>query len=152
MKTIRTIFFLQVIILFFGCSTNNPQQEASQNLTIFFVNDVHGQLDNFAKVKHIVDQEKETGNVILACSGDVFSGNPVVDNYTEKGFPMIDVMNQTGFDVATIGNHEFDYGIEILKERIEQSDFEWICANLDSGNSVLPQPPAYTTITSGDLK
>lgn len=152
MKTIRTIFFLQVIILFFGCSTNNPQQEASQNLTIFFVNDVHGQLDNFAKVKHIVDQERQETNVILACSGDVFSGNPVVDNYTEKGFPMIDVMNQTGFDVATIGNHEFDYGIEILKERIEQSDFEWICANLDSGNSVLPQPPAYTTITSGDLK
>ncbi|HKL32839.1 MAG TPA: bifunctional UDP-sugar hydrolase/5'-nucleotidase [Tangfeifania sp.] len=152
MKAFRLILLFQVLILFFGCSTDNPQQEASQNLTIFFVNDVHGQLDNFAKVKHIVDQEKETGNVILACSGDVFSGNPVVDNYTEKGFPMIDVMNQTGFDVAAIGNHEFDYGIEILKERIEQSDFEWICANLDSGNSLLPQPPAYTTITAGDLK
>jgi 2',3'-cyclic-nucleotide 2'-phosphodiesterase (5'-nucleotidase family) len=152
MKTIRTILFLQIILLFFGCSTNNPKQEASQNLTIFFMNDVHGQIDNFAKGKHIVDLERQETNVILASSGDIFSGNPVVDNYTEKGFPIIDLMNKTGFDVAVIGNHEFDYGIEVLKERIEQSDFEWICANLDSGASVLPQPPAYTTISTGDLK
>ena len=109
MKIFRTIFFLQVIILFFGCSANNPKQEASQNLTIFFVNDVHGQLGNFSKIKHIVDHERQETNVILACSGDVFSGNSVVNNFTEKGYPMIDVMNQTGFDVATTGNHEFDY-------------------------------------------
>lgn len=142
MKIIRTILFLQIILLFFGCSTSNPKQEASQNLTIFFMNDVHGQIDNFAKVKHIVDLECQKTNVILASSGDVFSGNPVVDNYTEKGYPIIDIMNKTGFDVAVIGNHEFDYGIETLKNRIGQSNFEWICANLDSGNSVLPQPPA----------
>jgi 2',3'-cyclic-nucleotide 2'-phosphodiesterase (5'-nucleotidase family) len=115
------------------------------------VNDVHGQLDNFAKVKYIVDLEREKTNVILACSGDVFSGNPVVDNYTEKGYPIIDIMNQTGFDIATIGNHEFDYGIETLDERISDSEFPWICANVDTKTSGLTQPPAYTTITTGDL-
>ena len=151
MKIIRTILLFQVVILLFGCSTNNPQKDAAQNLTIFFVSDVHGQIENFAKVKYIVDLEREETNVILVSSGDVFSGNPVVDNYTEKGYPVIDIMNQAGFEVTTIGNHEFDYGLEILNQRIADSEFEWICANVQTGTSDLSQPPPFTTISAGDL-
>ncbi len=122
-------------------------------LTIFFVNDQHGQLYNFARIKHIVDAERsENPNVLLVCAGDVFSGNPIVDQYKEKGYPMIDVMNRSGFDVVAIGNHEFDYGIGVLEERMTQSLFGWICANVDVLESGMPQPEPYKTIKTRDFK
>lgn len=113
---------------------------------------MHGQLDNFSKIKHIVDQERAETNVILTSSGDIFSGNPAVDNYPEKGFPIIDIMNRTGFDISVIGNHEYDYGESILTDRIDQSDFEWVCANVDMTNSTIPQPFEYTTLSVDDLR
>lgn len=156
MKTIYFLLLLVASVLFWGCNTENetpdPEIPSSKKLTIFFVNDVHAQIDNFAKVKHIVDAEKQNTNVIVASAGDLFSGNPVVDNYEEKGYPIIDVMNQVGFDVAVLGNHEFDYGPEVLKDRMEQSKFPWLCANIDVDNSILPQPNPYTTVSVNDLK
>ena len=152
MKTFYAIIFI-LFIFIFGCSkTDKTENNVTKNLTIFFVNDVHGQIENFSKVKHIIDAERENTNVIVASSGDLFSGNPAVDNYPEKGYPIIDIMNQIGFDIAVLGNHEFDYGVEILNDRIEQSQFQWVCANVDVNNSGLPQPLAYTTITVDDLK
>jgi 5'-nucleotidase / UDP-sugar diphosphatase len=151
MKTIRTIL-LFLLVFISACSKDNEHNEATKNLTIFFVNDVHGQIDNFPKVKHIIDAEREITNVIVAASGDMFSGNPVVDNHPEKGYPLIDIMNQIGFDISVLGNHEFDYGVSVLKDRIAQSDFEWICANVDMGNTEVPQANPYATISVGDLK
>lgn len=149
MKTMIRIFFALAILLS-ACSKSEIQQ--AQELTIFFVNDVHGQLDNFAKVKQIIDAERQQTNVIVACSGDIFSGNPVVDNAVEKGYPMVDVMNRIGFDVAALGNHEFDYGTDVLRDRFDQAGFDWICANVEKGSTNLPQPKAYTTIEVGDLR
>ena len=65
---------------------------------------------------------------------------------------MIDIMNQVGFDIAVLGNHEFDYGEAILADRVNQSNFEWICANVDMGNSVVPQPADFNSIEIGGLK
>jgi len=124
----------------------------TKNLTIFFINDQHGQLDNFSKIKYIVDQEKQSTNVILACSGDMFSGNPVVDFHSDKGYPMIDVMNRVGFDISVFGNHEFDYGQDVLKKRVEQANFSWVCANVDMGTTNVPDPFEYKTITVDNLK
>ena len=99
-------FFL--LLLFIGGCNNdkeqaiNPVDNEVQNLTIFFINDQHGQLNNFAKIKHIVDQERAETNVLLVCAGDIFSGNPIVDQYNKKGYPMIDIMNKTGFDISVM--------------------------------------------------
>ncbi|MEP4534894.1 MAG: bifunctional UDP-sugar hydrolase/5'-nucleotidase [Cyclobacteriaceae bacterium] len=131
--------------------TDPDPSEESQRLSIFYINDQHGQLDNFAKIKHIVDAARDTTNALLVCAGDMFSGNPIVDQYSQKGYPMIDVMNKTGFDVSVLGNHEFDYGTEVLKQRVEQAEFKWVCANVDMQESGVEQPEAYTTIATGNL-
>jgi len=129
-----------------------PVPKGSFNLTIFHINDQHGRLENFAKIKHIVELEKQNNSVLLVSAGDIFSGNPVVDNYPDKGYPIIDIMNQTGFDITVIGNHEYDYGEATLKNRVEQAAFEWVCANVNMSNSVIDQPPAYKTIAVDELK
>ncbi len=155
-RILLTFFLVQV--LFIGCgndsntpTTPTPPESAVQELTIFHFNDQHGQIDNFAKIKHIVDQERQETNVLVVCSGDIFSGNPVVDNHDEKGFPMIDMMNKIGVDVAVIGNHEFDYGEAILKDRLTQSEFEWVCANVEMNATGIPEPKEYTTVSVDDI-
>jgi len=154
-KQLLLIFSFSLFI--FGCSKedNNAipiSQDEIKEVTIFHINDQHGKLDNFAKIKHIIDEEKESNNVFVVCSGDIFSGNPVVDNHEEKGFPMIDLMNKVGFDVATIGNHEFDYGELILKDRFLQSQFDWVCANVDMNSTGIPEPNEYISLTKNNVK
>lgn len=158
MKFIKSFFtILAISLVVFACSKNESNTPISsendlKELTIFHINDQHGQLDNFSKIKYIIDQEKTQTNVMVVCSGDIFSGNPVVDNYEEKGFPMIDVMNKVGFDISVIGNHEFDYGETILKDRFNQSQFTWICANVNMNSTGIPEPFEYKTITKSDVK
>ena len=148
-----SIFLLAVTLVIIGCSKENEViQIEAKNLTLFFVNDQHGQLINFSKIKHIVDLERLETNVITVCSGDMFSGNPVVDNHPQKGYPMIDVMNRVGFDISVIGNHEFDYGETILTDRINQANFDWVCANVNMENSSITEPFDYKTISTSDLK
>lgn len=153
-KGLFFMFALFFIACFISCAEKTPKQPGlldEQQLTIFFVNDMHGQLDNFAKIKHIVNAEKAVSNVLLVSGGDIFSGNPIVDQYSEKGYPIIDIMNKTGFDVSVVGNHEFDYGLSILNDRLSQAEFKWVCANLDTQSSGLTQPEAYTTVAIGNL-
>ncbi|MBL4939211.1 MAG: bifunctional metallophosphatase/5'-nucleotidase [Lutibacter sp.] len=159
MKFFKQLLFYFLLSFFaIACSKNDtssttlPNEENLKELTIFHINDQHGKLDNFSKIKYIIDKEKEQTNVMVVCSGDIFSGNPVVDNHEQKGFPMIDIMNKVGFDIATIGNHEFDYGESNLKDRFQQSNFEWVCANVDMNSTGIPEPNEYKTITKNDVK
>ena len=146
----KILLILLVIFAIVSCN-NSGNDNVAKKLTIFFVNDIHGQLDNFSKIKYIVDAERQTSNVIVACSGDIFSGNPIVDSYEEKGYPVIDAMNKVGFDISVIGNHDFDYGKTTFKSRVEQADFDWVCANVDMGITNLPEPFEYKTIRIDNL-
>lgn len=153
----KIIFILLLVVTLFSCSnedSNNTNINVveSKELTIFHINDPHGQIANFSKIKYIIDLEKAQTNVVVVCAGDIFSGNPVVDNYSEKGFPMIDLMNKVGFDISVIGNHEFDYGQTVLKNRLNQSQFDWVCANVTMNNTGIPEPFEYKTITKSNVK
>ena len=133
-------------------STNPIPQEVVKEITIFHINDSHGSIENFAKIRHIIDAEKAESNVIMVAAGDMFSGNPVVDNHDEKGYPMIDLMNKIDTDVAVLGNHEFDYGENVLNARMHQANFNWVCANVSMGNTGVMQPLEYATVVKDDVK
>lgn len=157
MNKIKHLLFYLFLLSIVSCSKSSdtpetPIDSSPKELTIFCVNDVHGQLENFSKIKHIIDLERQETNVLVVSAGDLFSGNPVVDNHPQKGYPMIDVMNRIGFDVAVLGNHEFDYGQKNLTDRINQSEFDWIGANIDMGTSGVPQPLEFTTINKENIK
>lgn len=149
---LRYTYLLFLVALLLASCTKEPSESVGKELTIFYFNDPHAHIENFSKIKHIIDEERLTTEVIVACGGDIFSGSPVVDYYEDKGFPMIDLMNKTGVDISVLGNHEFDYGQNILAERMLESGFDWVCANVDMGSTGIPQPFEYTTISAGDLE
>lgn len=151
---ILTVFVLLLGLMSCQDNMNLSEQPLRGNadLTIFFVNDQHGQINNFSKVQAIVEEARTQGNVLLVSAGDIFSGNPIVDQYAEPGFPMIDIMNQIGFDVGVLGNHEFDFGTDVLEARIQQSQFPWILANLEADDAVGGLVNPYVTLSVGDLR
>lgn len=148
----RYIYIISIAIFaLWSCTETTPKggesKESVQSVTIFHMNDIHAQIDRLSKVKYIIDEARETENVFVVISGDMFSGNPYVDSFEKKGYPMIDLLNRIGIDAATIGNHEFDYGQENLIKMMELSNFPWISANLDVISSPVPEPKEYVTVS-----
>ena len=80
----------------------------------------------------LIKNYEAEGEVIVVDSGDRVSGNAYVDDATESGMPIIELMNAVGYDFVTIGNHEFDKGTSTLATMIRGSEFEWLCTNASS--------------------
>lgn len=129
-------------------STTDPvPSKTPESIVIFTINDPHGKIENFAKVKAIIDEEKEKeSQVFFVAGGDLFSGNPIVDFHPEKGFPIIDLMGKAGMDVSALGNHEFDYGQDILNARMQQATFPFLCANVNNSAGELNVPKGQVNI------
>lgn len=117
-------------------------------IVVLSVNDMHAKIDNFPRFQALVDDiRKENENVLIFTAGDNFTGNPIVDQYPDQGFPMIDLMNSIGFTAGAIGNHEFDYGQETQGKRFAQANFPMLSANISSADPSGLNPPAYKIFT-----
>lgn len=96
---------------------------------ILHSNDVHGAIEGYAKIAALKAEYAAKGaEVILADAGDYFQGTAYVS--TTKGANAVAMMNAAGYDIATIGNHEFDYGYENLMDIMEEAKFEVVCADV----------------------
>lgn len=126
------------------------EKDYTGKTVILHSNDVHGQIDGYAYIAGLRTCFESLGaDVILADGGDFSQGNPYVN--TSKGFSAIEMMNAAGYDVVTLGNHEFDFGYPLLKENLSKAQFTTICANVtedETGESILP-PSAVVTTKSG---
>ena len=116
---------------------------------ILHTNDVHGNIKEYAKVAAMKDDyEAQGAQVILADAGDYSQGTVYVS--VNKGKDAVTMMNAAGYDVATIGNHEFDYGYAQLKSNLDSAAFKVVCANvLQDGSPVFD---AYTMINKGGVQ
>ena len=116
---------------------------------ILHTNDVHGSIELYAKVAAMKgDYEAQGAQVILADAGDYSQGTVYVS--VNKGKDAVTMMNAAGYDVATIGNHEFDYGYAQLKSNLNSAGFKVVCANvLQDGSPVFD---AYTMINKGGVQ
>ena len=100
-------------------------------------NDVHGSLEGYAYIARLkADFAARGAEVILADAGDFSQGNPYVS--VSKGASAIEMMNAAGYDVATLGNHEFDFGYEQMLENVGNAAFKVVCADvLKDGKPIL---------------
>ena len=104
---------------------------------ILHSNDVHGAIKGYANIAALkAEYEAEGATVILVDAGDYSQGTTYVSS--TKGLDAVKMMNVAGYDFATLGNHEFDYGYEQLKSNMSEAKFKVLCANvLDAeGNSI----------------
>ncbi len=116
---------------------------AVRQAVIFAVNDMHAAIDNFPKLAYIVDSLRAVyPDMLLVAAGDNQTGNPINDQYPEKGFPVIDLMNAVGFNLSAVGNHEFDTGPAGFSNLANKANFGFICANVSGGgqNAVKMSP------------
>ena len=125
---------------------------AQETVVIYAINDPHGQINNFPRLKTLIENDRaQNSKVFFVSAGDLFSGNPIVDYHENKGFPMIDLLNDCGLDVSVIGNHEFDYGQDVLNARIEQAEFPFICDNVSNVGGVLADVNGFELITKDEF-
>lgn len=92
-------------------------------------NDVHGAIAGYANIAALAaEYESQGAKVIVADAGDFSQGK--VEVSSNKGLNAVKMMNAAGYDVATLGNHEFDYGYAQLKENLKEATFSTICCNI----------------------
>lgn len=101
----------------------------------------------------INDVRAEATNTMLLDNGDLIQGNPMGDYVAyERGFkdgdlhPMISAMNTLGYDVATLGNHEFNYGLDFLGRALNGANFPFVCANVAMGTALGTNPTEDKTL------
>jgi 5'-nucleotidase len=131
-------------------SCSQPKSEQESHIYIISTNDMHANIEAMPRLATLVKGYEAKGEVLLVDSGDRVTGNAYVDDDAEPGIPMVELMNTIGFDVATLGNHEFDKGREVLYAMVDASEFEWVCANVDDVNGTSTIAP-YTTLTVEDV-
>ena len=105
------------------------EPELKGTIVILHTNDVHGGIAGYAKVAALkAKYEAEGAFVLLVDAGDFSQGDPVVS--VSEGATAVELMDLAGYDVATLGNHEFDYGYENLKKITKDAKFQIVAANV----------------------
>ena len=123
-----------------------------KDITILYTNDVHTYIDKkspeltYAAIAALKKSYQDAGkNVLLVDAGDHIQGTAY--GSMDEGASIIQLMNAAGYDVATPGNHEFDYGMARAKEVMAEADFPYLSSNwvnLPLGNRVLPDVKYFT--------
>lgn len=148
LTTTIAIFF--AILLLFVHSAN-AQQADEKVLYVVSVNDMHGNIDNFPQFAALLDTlRKQYPDLLLISAGDNRTGHPVNDRYPKPSYPITQLMNEVHFNLSTLGNHEFDIGVEALRNVVGWSNFNYVCANAYFDDSINVKP--YKIIDYKGLK
>ncbi|MFY9150639.1 MAG: metallophosphatase [Prolixibacteraceae bacterium] len=134
-------------------------------LTVLHTNDMHSHLDPFPEsnaeypgkggivqlASEVNRIRKENENVILLDAGDMFQGTPYFNYF--KGDLIMKIMSKMDYDAGTIGNHEFDNGLEDIRLAFQFAKFPIVSSNYDFSDTILAgQIQSYTIIKKNGLK
>ena len=151
-KKLLSLLLVLCLILSLSCTAfaADEAKPLTGKTVILHSNDVHGAIDLYAAMASLkADYEAQGAEVILADAGDYSQGTVYVS--VHKGADAVAMMNATGYDVATIGNHEFDYGYAQLAENMKAAKFKVLCADVlgADGKTIFD---ANTIIEKGGVK
>jgi len=141
--------------------------ESFDELIVLTTNDVHSQIDpfsaqdpqfpnmgGFAKRAYAISQiRKQMEHILVLDSGDVFQGTPYFNFF--KGELEYKLMRNMGYDAGTLGNHDFDLGLENLKLQLPHAAFPMVCSNYRFEGTVLedhPQIRKYSIHSKGPFR
>ncbi|MCX8111092.1 MAG: 5'-nucleotidase C-terminal domain-containing protein [Syntrophorhabdaceae bacterium] len=142
----RILIFLSIIFIIFFVSFNALCEDI--DIRVLYVNDFHGfaeeQKSDFTGgmvggatyIGGMVDRLRQERPSLLLSAGDMIQGSNWANLFYGKS--VIEIMNIMGFDAMTIGNHEFDFGIDALKERMKDARFPFLGANIIGIEGIQP--------------
>lgn len=132
-SAITTLLTAIAGLTFASCSTNDndgqSRQESPKSIAILFEGDTHCECGGYSRFAGLRDAmlQADTAHVVTACLGDFMVGGPL--GAISKGSYITDIMRSVGYDVITIGNHEFDYGGDNMRRLLGQLGVPVTCAN-----------------------
>ena len=147
-RIILSLFVLACLMA--GCGMNGKIRVPDQPIVIVFENDVHCAVDGYAKLVALREQQREeTPYVATVSCGDFVQGDVV--GSLSKGESIVNLMNEVEYDVVTLGNHEFDYGMPQLFRLRDSLTATMVSANFcDFRTGELIFPP-YEILRYGDV-
>lgn len=145
--------------------TSGKWSDARKKVTILHTNDTHSHIDPFPlnhskypgqggveRRKQLIDLiREEEKNVLLLDAGDIFQGTPFFN--VHGGEIELKLMSVMGYDAATMGNHDFDGGIDGFLKALPHANFPFLCANYDFSQTVLAdQTKPYQIFKKSGIK
>lgn len=131
----RMALFLAFLANLFGTGAQADRRDTV--ITVLHTNDLHGSIlpcnseGGLARIATVIRQVRaEMPNVLLLDAGDIIHGTP--EDYFSGGHASISAMNAAGYNLAAIGNHDYDYGLDITQSAISSACFPFVAANVHS--------------------
>ncbi len=160
MKGIRVKVTAATVLLILGtilasCGLYAGENTGTGKFVILHTNDVHGSVDSSDRCLGMEavsqlrkDYEKKGYDVLLIDAGDMLQGNSFA--CFSQGKSLVTIMNAVGYDVMGLGNHDFDYGADVLEERIAEMNFPALAANITVDATGEPFAEGNTVFTLSD--
>lgn len=123
----------------------------AEDIVVLYDNDVHCSVDGYATMAGLKSQMlTATNSVAVVSNGDFVQG--AVIGAISKGQNVVDIMNQVGYDVVTLGNHEFDYSVPVMRRLMKRLTADVVSCNFISNNTQKSVYQPYVLKTYGDTK
>jgi len=151
-------------LLFFACARFDADRSDVRRITIVGFSDWHGQLEpvpvtvggvtrllgGAAVLKAYFDLERSQnpGGTLVVTAGDAFGATPPVSSFLDD-VPAVEAQNLMGVDVDTLGNHNFDYGLERLEKLMARARFPYVVANVVGPGGRTLAPPSHVFSRNG---
>lgn len=131
--TLLCLLFLNVFLASCDFINKDPAVKKSEDIIILYTNDVHANYTQYIGYSGLSaykkEMEQEYEYVTLLDNGDAIQGDLI--SLFLKGQNVIELMNEVGYDLAVLGNHEFDYGLDATADCINKFEGTYITANID---------------------
>lgn len=156
LKIKTTLLILVNSFILFSCGSNE-ENEVSKDIQILYTNDIHCSVDgdlNFSSLAAYKDYLLTKNNYVsIVDNGDAIQGEAI--GAISKGEYIVDIMNEVGYDLQILGNHEFDYGMDQLSYLMNKSNATYLGCNINyigEGENKLEKLESYKILEYGDTK
>ena len=150
MKRLSFALLLALLVLPFSCKNAKNETGPLQPIVILYENDVHCDIDGYAKLAGLRNTLADSNYVAVVSSGDYLQGGTA--GALSFGSLIMDIQQAVGYDAVTLGNHEFDYYTDRLLELVGKYNPPVVCANLFDARTGERLFPAYLIRQYGPRK